>query len=157
MSFKHIFLFVAISSAIVLVAHGGDLCAKTENKGLCRSLLGPDNDPKSATGKTFKKLYVLTKQAKALTAKKKDLSTCVEMFVDILDNINKGFDHLKKGDKGGVQTELSAISTDYSTCEDPNGPDPEAKPQVFPPPLDKIFKLMKDTTSNGLAFAEELP
>ncbi|KAK9276615.1 hypothetical protein L1049_006150 [Liquidambar formosana] len=156
--YHHATVFLAGNAS----AHGviANLCAHTDYPNLCKSLVNEGIDATSATELVINALVLKTTHAKTSAVKlgdggsprsKSNLDTCKEVYDDAITNLMTSIKCLKRGDKAGLNINLSAALTDYVTCDDTFTETPGATC-----PLTKVNKLLRKMASNALAMASEM-
>lgn len=81
-----------------------------------------------------------------------NFKVCQEMYDDAIDNLNKSIVNLKARSLDDLKINLSAVITDYATCEDGFTENPGGRS-----PLAKVNRELHQLTSNTLALATKLP
>lgn len=142
-------LFLAGNAVATVV----DLCKGSDFQALCRLVTKGTTDPTIATELAIKALILKTNHvlgvAKRL-GKSPELDVCNEELADAIDNLNGALKFLKNRDKWGLNSYLSAVVTDFVTCDDAYA---ESGKQS---PLARVAATAKEMASNCLALASQI-
>lgn len=145
------------------------MCKHTRYPALCVSMAksvgtgGRAPTLSSLTRASIRAGIARTRHAKVLTSyglnsKSSDamlranFKVCQEMYDDAIDNLNKSIVNLKTRSLDDLKINLSAVITDYVTCEDGFTENPGGRS-----PLAKVNGALHQLTSNTLALATKLP
>ncbi|KAI9169327.1 hypothetical protein LWI28_010765 [Acer negundo] len=151
--------FLAVAATVLLLAGNAaatavDLCKQTDSfPKLCKSVIEGTTDPKKATELAIKALIVETERVK-LAAKKlgksEELDVCNEVIDDAIDNLNGALQFLKSNEERSLNDYLSAVLTDFVTCND------AYEEMGKTSPFAKTTETAKNMASNCLALASQI-
>ncbi|KAK3223406.1 hypothetical protein Dsin_010431 [Dipteronia sinensis] len=150
--------FLAVAATVLLqagnaAATAADLCKETDFQELCKSVIKGTTDPTKATGLAIKALIVETQHVQEAAKKlgnSQELDVCNEVIDDAIDNLNGALQFLVSNDKGSLNNYLSAVLTDFVTCDDAYEESGKTSP------LAKTTETAKNMASNCLALASQI-
>ncbi|XP_050204976.1 putative pectinesterase/pectinesterase inhibitor 45 [Mercurialis annua] len=125
-SFSTVFL-AALIFLVLLVTESQakstrrDLCRSASYKPLCRATLRGISDPRKAIEASIKRAIFKTKSAIVMSRKMRrneNYDICRENYDDAISDLQDSIRNLRKGDKATLTTNLSAVISYYSTCDD---------------------------------------
>ncbi|KAH7568199.1 hypothetical protein JRO89_XS07G0258100 [Xanthoceras sorbifolium] len=110
-------------------------------------------DPTKATELAITALLSETTRVREVAkrlGKSQELDVCNEEIDDAINNINGALQFLKSHDISGLNNHLSAVLTDFVTCDDAYEETGKKSPFA------KIAKTAKEMASNSLALASQI-
>ncbi|KAH7570324.1 hypothetical protein ACOSP7_018381 [Xanthoceras sorbifolium] len=151
--------FLAAATLLQWVGHAAasatavDLCKGSDFQDLCRSVTKGTTDPTKATELAIKALLSETTHVREVAKgleKSQELDVCNEEIDDAIDNLNGALQFLKSHDIWGLNNYLSAVVTDFVTCDDAYEETGKKSPFA------KIAKTAEEMASNCLALASQI-
>ncbi|KAH7568200.1 hypothetical protein ACOSP7_009312 [Xanthoceras sorbifolium] len=157
MSFSLAFLAAAtllqLAGNAAASATAVDLCKVSDFQDLCRSVTKGATDPTKATELSITALLSETTHVREVAkslGKSQELDVCNEEIDDAIDKVNGALQFLKSHDISGLNNHLSAVLTDFVTCDDAYEETGKKSPFA------KIAKTAKEMASNCLALASQI-
>ncbi|XP_068641774.1 putative invertase inhibitor [Aristolochia californica] len=159
---------VICSGSSAASANLATVCKKADHQDLCYSAAKHIFKTETITPAGATKASILvtldsTKQAKNMATtmtvkvKSKDsmesanFNVCLQLYDDAIRNLQKSLENLSDGALSDLKINLSAVLTDYSTCDDAF-----AEVPGLASPLGKINSQLNMLTRNNLALASVL-
>ncbi|XP_022131971.1 pectinesterase inhibitor 12-like [Momordica charantia] len=130
---------------------GFDICRKADYPAMCRSVVKGLNNPRVAFEAAVRQLMFQTSRAKSVAQRNKDKSSamevCFEVYDDAYSNLETGLSNLKSHDKSSLNVDLSAVLTDYVTCDD------AINEEGITSPVTRTNAILSQMASNCLYFS----
>ncbi|KAL5759875.1 hypothetical protein ACOSQ2_018713 [Xanthoceras sorbifolium] len=146
---------LAVATLLQLAGNAAavDLCKGSDFKDRCRSDIKGATDPTKATELAIKAMLMETtrvREAAKKIGKSQELDVCHEQIDDVFYNLNGALEFLQNQDKGSLNIYLSAVLTDFMTCDDAYEEIGEKSPFA------KIAQTAKEMASNCLELASQI-
>ncbi|KAG8640119.1 putative pectinesterase/pectinesterase inhibitor 28 [Manihot esculenta] len=150
-------VFLATTTTLLFgsqaTAKVSDICSVTDYKPLCRATLKGISDPYKALEAAIDQAIIKTRHAYYLSrtmGSDQNIDICKEMFDSGVTDLESSLKALKVNDKGTLNSQLSAVISYYSTCDDTYSEAGETNP------LTKVTGVLTHMVANCLALAEKI-